>query len=74
MRVIVVGPSSRRAALRGRLPEDMEVLAEASTVAEARRMGEVDAYLLVPQITSDADARQIVRFREPLVVPVTESV
>ena len=33
----------------------MEVVAEASTVAEARKIRAVDAYLVVPQSTSDAE-------------------
>ena len=46
MKVVLVGPSSRRAQLRSRLPEELEVVAEADTLAEARRLGGVDGYLV----------------------------
>jgi DNA-binding NarL/FixJ family response regulator len=46
MRVVIVGPAARRARLRVRLPERLEVVAEADTLAEARRLGEVDGYLV----------------------------
>ena len=46
MRVVLVGPSSLRARVRVRLPEQLEVVAEADTLAEARRLGDVDGYLV----------------------------
>ena len=46
MRVVLVGPSSRRSRLRDRLPIGLEVVAEAATLSEARRLAEVDAYLV----------------------------
>jgi DNA-binding NarL/FixJ family response regulator len=55
VRVVLVGPSSRRAALRGSLSDDVEVVAEVTTMAEARRLRDVDAYLVVPQTTDDGD-------------------
>ena len=41
--------------MRRLLPDDMEVVAEVATMAEARRMRHVDGYLVVPQTASDAD-------------------
>lgn len=59
MRVILVGPSSRRARMRSRLPDQLEVVAEADTVAEARRLGDVDAYLVAAIQPRDDDAPPI---------------
>ena len=55
MKVILVGPSARRARLRSRLPEQLDVVAEAETLAEARQLGEVDAYLVSPAPVRDDD-------------------
>ena len=55
MRVILVGPASRRARLRALLTDDIEVVAEATTVSEARRIGAVDGYLVAPSATRDND-------------------
>ena len=46
MRVVIVGPAARRSRLRRELPEPLEVVAEADTLAEARRLGAVDGYLV----------------------------
>jgi DNA-binding NarL/FixJ family response regulator len=46
VKVILVGPSARRTRLRSRLPEPLEVVGEAETIAEARRLADVDAYLI----------------------------
>jgi DNA-binding CsgD family transcriptional regulator len=46
MRVVLVGPSLRRDRLRARLPDDFEVVGEAATLSEARRVLDVDAYLV----------------------------
>jgi DNA-binding NarL/FixJ family response regulator len=47
MRVVLVGPSARRQRLRQLLPGDVDVLAEAATLADARAIElEVDAYIL----------------------------
>ena len=47
MRVVLVGPSARRQRLRQLLPGDVDVMAEAATLADARAFEvEVDAYLL----------------------------
>lgn len=54
MRVVLVGPSSRRRRLRGQLPEGMEVLAEVATMAEARDiLADVDAYVVVARTTME---------------------
>ena len=46
MKVVLVGPSPLRARLRLRLPEPLDVVGEADTLAEARRLGDVDGYLV----------------------------
>ena len=47
MRVVLVGPLTRRQRLRQLLPGDVDVMAEATTLAEARVFEvEVDAYIL----------------------------
>ena len=46
MRVVIVGPAARRSRLRRELPERLEVVGEADTLAEARRLGDVDGYLV----------------------------
>jgi two-component system, NarL family, response regulator YdfI len=48
MRVVIVGSVTRRTRLRGRLPEDFEVVAEVTTMSEARRVAGVDVYLVIP--------------------------
>jgi DNA-binding NarL/FixJ family response regulator len=53
MRVVLVGPSARRARLRARLTDDLEVVAEAATMSEARRVRDVDAYLMTPLATEE---------------------
>jgi DNA-binding NarL/FixJ family response regulator len=45
MKVVLVGPSSRRRLL-ARLPDSLEVVGEAETLAEAKRLADVDAYLV----------------------------
>src|SRR5687767_896977 len=62
MRVVLVGPAARRARLRALLTDDLEVVAEAATLSDARRVRDVDAYLL----GSSAPAAD-----EPLVEPLT---
>ena len=52
---MLVGPSSRRATVRRSLPDDLEVVAEASTLVEARRLRDVDAYFVVAQTAHDGD-------------------
>ena len=46
MRVVIVGPAARRSRLRRELPGQLDVVAEADTLAEARRLGNVDGYLV----------------------------
>ena len=53
MRVVLVGPSHLRTRLRIRLPEPLEVVAEADTLAEARRLGDVDGYLVAAATPQD---------------------
>lgn len=62
MRVVLVGPEARRARLRALLTDDLEVVAEVATVSDARRVRDVDAYLLAAS-SSGAE--------EPLVEPLT---
>jgi ATP/maltotriose-dependent transcriptional regulator MalT len=56
MRVVLVGRPLRRARLRGRLPDDFEVVGEAATLSEARRVPGVDAYLVAPVPADEDDA------------------
>ena len=53
MRVVIVGPPARRARLRGLLPDDVEVVTEAATLSDARRVAGVDAYVITPVATPD---------------------
>jgi DNA-binding NarL/FixJ family response regulator len=47
MRVVIVGPSAARARLAVRLPEGVEVVGEARTIADARASGtSADAFLV----------------------------
>jgi two-component system, NarL family, response regulator YdfI len=55
MRIVLVGQPSRRSALRGRLPDEVEVVAEVATMAEARRVHDVDAYLLSATSTAEEE-------------------
>jgi DNA-binding NarL/FixJ family response regulator len=55
MRVVIVGPAAARARLAARLPDGIDVVAEARTVAEARSLGlEADAWLVTPPSTPEA--------------------
>lgn len=56
MKVVLVGPSSRRSRLRARLPEPLEVVGEAETLAEAKRLADVDAYLVAAAPMRDDDS------------------
>jgi DNA-binding NarL/FixJ family response regulator len=49
--------------LRAQFTEDLEVVAEAATLAEARRVSEVDAYLVAPGTSTAEDG--------PLIEPLT---
>ena len=48
MRVVLVGPASGRTRLRAVLTDDVEVVAEVATVSEARRIRDVDGYVMTP--------------------------
>ena len=54
MRVVLVGAAADRARVRAALPEDLEVVAEASTQAEARAVPDIDAWVIA-RTTSDAE-------------------
>ena len=62
MKVILVGPSSRRTRLRSRIPDQFEVVGEADTLSDARRIQDVDAYLVAAAPPRDDDAPPV----EPL--------
>ena len=63
MRVVLVGPSSRRERLRAELPYGIDVVGEAATLGAARRSGSTaDAYLVAGAAVEDDD---------PLVEPLT---
>jgi len=63
MRVVLVGPSSRRQRLRAELPDGIDVVGEAATLGAARRSGNAaDAYLVAAAAVEDDD---------PLVEPLT---
>ena len=64
MRIVIVGPAARRARLRGRLPDDFEVVAEVATLTEARRVIDVDAYLIAPVQAPDDRAVEALTARE----------
>ena len=55
MRVVLVGSATRRARLRGLLPDDFEVVSEAATLSDARRAIGADAYLVAPAPPADED-------------------
>ena len=63
MRVVLVGPASRRARARRDLPDAVTVVGEASTLSAGRVAAAAsDAYLLLIPVTDD---------EEPLVEPLT---
>jgi len=55
MRIVLVGPPGRRARLRTRLPEQLEVIGEADTIADARRVRDAEAYILAAAGVPDVD-------------------
>ena len=55
MRVILVGLLPGRARLRGQLPDDLEVVAEVTTMAAARQIRDVAAYLVAASAPADDD-------------------
>jgi|SRR5688572_23317537 DNA-binding NarL/FixJ family response regulator len=62
MRVVIVGPTTRRTRLRRELPDGLDVVGEADTLSEARRVQDADAYLLAATPRRDDDGPPI----EPL--------
>jgi DNA-binding NarL/FixJ family response regulator len=62
MRVVLVGPTTRRSRLRRELAAPLDVVAEADTLSEARRVHDVDAYLVAAASPRDDDAAPV----EPL--------
>lgn len=63
MRVVLVGPPSRRQRLRAELPEGIELAGEAATMSAARALAlSPDAYLVAAAAPMDDD---------PLVKPLT---
>ena len=55
MRVVIVGPTARRARLRRELPEQLDVVGEADTLPEARRVLKADAYVVAGTPPRDDD-------------------
>lgn len=56
VRVVLIGPPSRRQRLRAELPDGIEVVAEAATVSAARALGRTaDAYLVAAAVVTDDD-------------------
>src|SRR5262245_11113269 len=56
MRLIIVGPAAARARLAITLPDGLEVVGEARTVADARNLGlDPDAYLVAASQSDDDD-------------------
>jgi DNA-binding NarL/FixJ family response regulator len=56
MRVVIVGPAARRERLRRLLPEGVDVVAEASTMNDARRVASgADAFLVAVRGAADED-------------------
>jgi ATP/maltotriose-dependent transcriptional regulator MalT len=62
MRVVLIGPPSRRRRLRAELPEGIDVVAEVAALSDARALGDgADAYLLTAATLTEED-----RLIEPL--------
>lgn len=55
MRVVLIGSASRRARLRGLLTDDVDIVAEVTILSEARRIPNVDGFLLAPPATEEDD-------------------
>jgi DNA-binding NarL/FixJ family response regulator len=73
MRIVLVGSAARRRELRARLPDDVEVVTEAATLAAAKESGRgVDAYLVAaPVIVDDAPLVEPLTRREVQVLELT---
>jgi DNA-binding NarL/FixJ family response regulator len=73
MRVVLVGPASRRERARLQLPDGVTVIAEATTLAEGRIAAEsADAFMLVA--SAGRDERQLVESLTPRETQVLELV
>jgi DNA-binding NarL/FixJ family response regulator len=56
MRIVLVGPPAARARLSARLPDGLEVVGEARTLADARNLAPAaDAWLVAPANREDID-------------------
>lgn len=62
MRVVIVGTAARRERLRRGLPEGLDVVGEAETLSDARRVFDVDAYIVAAALPRDVDLAPV----EPL--------
>ena len=62
MRVVIVGSAARRARLRHELSERLEVVGEAETLSEARRVLDVEAYVVAAAPSRADDAPPIEPF------------
>ena len=63
MRIVIVGPASRRARLRRELPEGLDVVGEADSLSDARQAHDADAYVVAAAPPRDED--------DPVVEPLT---
>jgi DNA-binding NarL/FixJ family response regulator len=67
MRVVIVGPAAARARLASRLPDGIDVVAEARTTADARSLGiTADAWLVSPPSIDDPSRASDLVEMEPL--------
>jgi DNA-binding NarL/FixJ family response regulator len=67
MRVVIVGPAAARARLASRLPDGIDVVAEARTTADARSLGiTADAWLVSPPSIDDPSRAPDLVEMEPL--------
>jgi DNA-binding NarL/FixJ family response regulator len=72
MRVVLVGKAAFRGRLRDRLSDDVEIVAEASSLAAARSLRvDADAWLVVPDAADDA-VETTDAIAEPLTARETE--
>ena len=66
MRVVIVGPAARRARLRRGLHEGLDVIGEAETLSDARRVFDVDAYIVAaaPRRDDERPSVEVLTARE----------
>jgi len=61
VRVVIVGSAAERARLRGRLPDGVEILVEAPTLAEARAAAhEVHAWLVAADLPRNGNDLELI--------------